>query len=151
MSPKSYKKCAVINCIECEGKTFHNFPVSAIPREKVWLTKKLQTWIDFCKNPRITLENEKYKSSWIGESHFSEDCYPFSGTKKKRLKKGSIPTLKPPIVSFTEPMTIDEPELPAPPPKMFFNDLKQIDLTNSQPVEEQLANITENVNLLKVS
>ena len=148
MSPKRNEKCAVLNCIDCEGKTLHRFPVSGIPREKVWLNRKIQTWIDFCQNPRITLENEKFKSSFIGETHFSEDCYPFSGPKKKRLQKGSIPTLKPPIVNFNEPMTIDETELPAA-SKMPFNDLNKIDLANSQPIEVQLANITENVKLLQ--
>ena len=46
----------------------------------------------------LTLENYKYQSSFIGlgETHFSMDCYPFQGPKK-RLKKGSIPTLKPPL------------------------------------------------------
>ena len=96
MSSKSYKKCSVVNCKECKGKTLHIFPVSSIDREKVYITNLLKKWIDFCKNPDITLENYKYKSSFIGETHFSQDCYPFSGPKK-RLKKGSVPTLKPPL------------------------------------------------------
>ena len=97
MSPTSYKKCAVMNCKDCDGKTVHMFPVSNIDREKVFITNLLKKWIGFCKNPRITLENYKYKSSFIGETHFSQDCYPFQGPSRKRLKKGSVPTLKPPI------------------------------------------------------
>ena len=97
-TPKNYKKCAVVNCKDCEGKTVHSFPVSSIEREKVYITNLLKKWIDFCKNPSLTLENYKYQSSFIGlgETHFSMDCYPFQGPKK-RLKKGSIPTLKPPL------------------------------------------------------
>ena len=94
MSPKSYKKCSVVNCKECKGKTLHIFPVSSIDREKVYITNMHKKWIAFCKNPKITLENCKNKSSCIGETHFSKDCYPFSG--RKQLKKGSVPTLKPP-------------------------------------------------------
>ena len=74
MSPKSYKKCAVVNCKDCEGKTLHIFPVSNIDREKVYITNLMKKWIDFCKNPKITLENYKYKSSFIGvESHSFDD------------------------------------------------------------------------------
>ena len=156
MSPKSNKKCAVLNCTDCEGKTVHSFPASNIEREKVWITRMLQTWIDFCKNPKITLENEKYKSSFIGETHFSKDCYPFSGPRKK-LQKGSVPTLKPPIVLPSEPIIIDSPEPPLPPDEELFNtanslllnDLNQLDYKNSQPIEIQLANITENAKKLQ--
>ena len=58
MAPKSYKKCAVLDCKSCKGKTVHTFPVSTIPREKVWLNNILKKWITFCNNPEITLENE---------------------------------------------------------------------------------------------
>ena len=166
MSPKSGKKCAVYNCTDCEGKTVHTFPASNIEREKVWITRMLQTWIDFCNNPKITLENEKYKSSFIGETHFAKDCYPFSGPKKK-LKKGSVPTLMPPLVLPPDPIIIDSPEPPLPKPSEHFrddspdkdlvntannlllNDLNKLDYKNSQPIEIQLANITENAKKLQ--
>ena len=155
MAPKSYKKCSVLDCKSCKGKTVHTFPVSTIPREKVWLNNILQKWITFCNNPEITLENEAYKTSFIGESHFSEECYPFS-SNKRRLKKGSVPTLKPPPPSepviedplSSEPVKVDSIDM-----DLFsastLNILNKIDFGKDKSIEEQLAKITENAKYLQ--
>ena len=163
MSPKakSYKKCAVLNCMNCEGKTVHSFPVSSIPREKVWQSNMIKKWQDFCNNPTITLENGKYLISGalcgVGETHFSDDCYPFKGPQK-RLKKGSVPTLNPPAPLSSEPVIANP--LSSEPVKVDSTDmdlfsasalnmLNKIDFGKDKSIEEQLAKITENAKYLQ--
>ena len=91
MSPTNriYRTCGVLSCRSVQGSNdnkiygFHGFPNDE---------ENKKSWIRACMNPKITTKNEKYKKSFVCEKHFSNDCYPFKGTKIKRLKKGSKPT-----------------------------------------------------------
>ena len=91
MSPtnKIYRTCGVLSCKSVQGSNdnkiyaFHGFPKDE---------EEKKSWIIACMNPKITTKNEKCKKNFVCERHFSNDCYPFNGTKLKRLKKGSKPT-----------------------------------------------------------
>ena len=128
MSPTNriYRTCGVLSCRSVQGSNdnkiyaFHGFPNDE---------ENKKSWIRACMNPKITTKNEKYKKSFVCEKHFSNDCYPFKGTKIKRLKKGSKPTKYLPTlgknvyigneivgrvvnvesVVMEEPVTIEEP------------------------------------------
>ena len=95
MSPntnlKIYRTCGVLSCRSVQGSNnskiyaFHGFPSDEEDKK---------SWIRACMNPKITTKNEKYKKSFVCEKHFSNDCYPFKGTKIKRLKNISLQILK---------------------------------------------------------
>ncbi|XP_055610959.1 uncharacterized protein LOC129757694 [Uranotaenia lowii] len=80
--------CSVIGCSKYSRKDsirFFTFPVNPITRRK---------WIDFCKHDKFVFR----VGSRICEEHFEATCFRINNKGKSMKIKGTIPTLKPPIV-----------------------------------------------------
>ena len=172
MSPTK-KSCGVVSCKNgyVQGSDSSNLAFHSFPKDE----EGRKSWTIACMNPKITTKNGKCKTSFVCGKHFSNDCYPFLGTKVKRLKKGSKPTKYLPTlgknvylnneivgrivnvesvaneeaVTNEEPITNEEPVTVQ--SKAFsseFEALKPPNFKNNEPVEVCLKTITENVQII---
>ena len=158
MSPNN-KSCSVLSCKNKSRQG--NYAFHSFPKDK----EERKSWIIACMNPKITTKNEKFENNFVCGKHFSSDCYPFSGAKYKRLKKGSKPTKYLPslnknvyigneivgkVVEF-DSVAIEEPV--AVQSKLFSPQFENLNLKapnfrNNEPVEVCLKTIKVNLQII---